>query len=82
MTDISLLQACINLEPIFRRYAERQHIPGVAYGVVVDGDLIFTHSFGVRDALARANARGCGQRLSDRLDDQKLHGDGDHQTTR
>ena len=42
-----LLAACPALEPIFRAQAEQRHMPGVAYGVVVDGELIFTHSFGV-----------------------------------
>src|ERR1043166_9395721 len=51
-----LLQACPALEPIFRRYAERQHMPGVAYGVIVDGEHIFTHSFGVRDVSAQTAA--------------------------
>ncbi len=49
-----LLAACPRLEPIFRRYAERQHMPGVAYGVVVDGELVFTHSFGTREAGSEA----------------------------
>lgn len=48
-----ILPACANLEPIFLGYAERQHIPGIAYGVIVDGELIFTHSLGVRDLNAR-----------------------------
>lgn len=42
-----VLAACALLEPIFRRHVEERHIPGVAYGVVVEGELIFTHSSGV-----------------------------------
>ncbi len=42
------LDACPLLEPLFRAHAEERHIPGLAYGVVVDGELIFTHSVGVR----------------------------------
>ncbi|MBI5879020.1 MAG: beta-lactamase family protein [Chloroflexi bacterium] len=49
-----LLAACPRLEPIFRRYAERQQMPGVAYGVIVDGELVFTHGFGVRDVTTPA----------------------------
>ena len=49
-----LLEACSSLEPIFRGYSDRQHIPGVAYGVVADGELVFTHSFGVRSVEAGA----------------------------
>jgi CubicO group peptidase (beta-lactamase class C family) len=26
----------------FREYAERQHMPGFAYGVVLDGELLFS----------------------------------------
>lgn len=49
-----LLAACPLLEPIFRRQAEHRHLPGVAYGVVVDGELIFTHSLGVRNVATQA----------------------------
>ena len=47
-----ILRACPSLELIFGRLAERQHVPGIAYGVIVDGELIFTHSLGVRDVEA------------------------------
>ncbi|MFN8491462.1 MAG: serine hydrolase domain-containing protein [Caldilineaceae bacterium] len=49
-----ILAACPALEPIFRRQAEQRHIPGVAYGVVVDGELIFTQGLGVRDVATGA----------------------------
>jgi CubicO group peptidase (beta-lactamase class C family) len=49
-----VLAACTLLEPLFRRHVEERHIPGVAYGVVVDGELIFTHSFGVRTVATGA----------------------------
>lgn len=49
-----LLAACALLEPIFRRHAAARHIPGLAYGVVVDGELIFTHSVGVRNVATAA----------------------------
>ena len=49
-----LLDACPRLESIFRSYADSEHMPGVAYGVIVDGELIFTHSFGVRDVASGA----------------------------
>ena len=31
----------------FREYAERQHMPGFAYGVVLDGDLVYSGGFGL-----------------------------------
>jgi CubicO group peptidase (beta-lactamase class C family) len=43
-----LLDACASLEPTFRRYAGEEHMPGVAYGVVTGGELVFTHHFGLR----------------------------------
>ncbi|CAN5535532.1 hypothetical protein BH10CHL1_BH10CHL1_38320 [soil metagenome] len=49
-----LFDACPTLAPIFRKQAERRHMPGVAYGVIVDGELIFTHSFGVHNVATRA----------------------------
>lgn len=49
-----VLAACATLEPIFRHHAAARHIPGVAYGVVVDGELIFAHSFGVRNVATAA----------------------------
>lgn len=49
-----VLTACALLEPIFRRHLDERHIPGVAYGVVVEGELIFTHSFGVRNVATGA----------------------------
>ena len=30
----------------FREYAERQHMPGFAYGVVLDGELVYSGGFG------------------------------------
>lgn len=49
-----ILAASALLEPIFRRHAEQHHIPGLAYGVIVDGELIFSHSFGVRNVATAA----------------------------
>ena len=49
-----ILAASELLEPIFRRHVEERHIPGVAYGVVVDGELIFSQNFGVRNVATGA----------------------------
>src|ERR1044071_5118158 len=49
-----VLPPCPAIEPLFRRRMEERHIPGVAYGVVVDGELIFTHSLGVRNVATGA----------------------------
>jgi CubicO group peptidase (beta-lactamase class C family) len=36
-----------DVDQIFRDYAERQHFPGFAYGVVVDGELVYSDGFGL-----------------------------------
>jgi len=36
-----------NVEQKFKEYAERQHMPGLAYGVVVDGDLVYSGGYGL-----------------------------------
>src|SRR5512140_3361363 len=42
------------IERIFAEAVEKQRIPGAAIGIVVDGELVFTKGFGVRDAATRA----------------------------
>ncbi|MEZ4620446.1 MAG: serine hydrolase domain-containing protein [Caldilineaceae bacterium] len=44
---------CLLLEPLLRAHAARVHVPGVAYGVIAGGELIFTHSFGVRSVYGQ-----------------------------
>ncbi len=50
-TDPDRLQKIKNLLPevekIFRDYAEKNHYPGYTYGIVVDGELIFSGATGV-----------------------------------
>jgi CubicO group peptidase (beta-lactamase class C family) len=48
-----LLEVCTTLEPIFRRHTEERHVPGVAYGVVLDGELIFDQAFGLANLTTR-----------------------------
>ena len=36
-----------DVDQMFRDYAERQHFPGFAYGVVVDGELVYSDGFGL-----------------------------------
>jgi CubicO group peptidase (beta-lactamase class C family) len=35
------------VEQIFREYSEERHMPGFAYGVVLDGELVYSGSFGL-----------------------------------
>jgi CubicO group peptidase (beta-lactamase class C family) len=39
-------------EEKFREYAERQHMPGFAYGVIVDGELVYADGFGLANVAS------------------------------
>ena len=49
-----LAAAFPEVEKIFAEAVEKQHMPGAAMGIVIDGELVFTKSFGVRDTAANA----------------------------
>src|SRR5690349_23246 len=36
------------LDPIFQRYMAEQHVPGLVYGIVADGRLVYVQTFGSR----------------------------------
>ncbi len=42
-----------SLDAVFEKFMREQHVPGLVYGVVVDGKLARVRAFGVRD-VARA----------------------------
>ncbi len=42
------------IDSMMRAFAERQHVPGFAYGIVVDGRLAHVGTAGLRDVAARA----------------------------
>ncbi len=41
------------LDALYGQYAEEKHLPGMIYGVVLDGKLIHSHAFGTADLLGR-----------------------------
>jgi len=41
---------------ILEDYARRAHVPGFAFGILVDGDLVHARGFGVRDVASQAPA--------------------------
>ena len=43
-----------DVDRLFSGFAERTHVPGAAWGIVVDGELAHAGSFGVRDVAAKA----------------------------
>jgi CubicO group peptidase (beta-lactamase class C family) len=49
-----LAQAFPAIDEIFRRYAAEKHIPGMVWGVVIDGQLSHLGTFGVQDLTTRA----------------------------
>ncbi len=49
-----VVAAATRLDPLFTAYAERSHVPGLAVGLEVDGELVWAKGYGVRDLTARA----------------------------
>ena len=43
-----------SLDAVFEKFMREQHVPGLVYGVVVDGKLARVRAFGVRDVAAGA----------------------------
>ncbi|MDP3854102.1 serine hydrolase [Phenylobacterium sp.] len=41
------------LDPIFEKFAAERHVPGLVYGVVVDGKLAYVKAMGVQDTVAK-----------------------------
>src|SRR4249919_1190322 len=44
-----IMQAFPIIDKIFKDYADSNHLPGVAYGLVVDGKLIYKNNLGYTD---------------------------------
>jgi CubicO group peptidase (beta-lactamase class C family) len=49
-----LATAFPEVERLFNNWIERQHMPGAAMGIIIDGELVWVKSAGVRDLAARA----------------------------
>ena len=46
-------EALAGLDPVFEKFMREQHVPGLVYGVVVDGKLARVRAFGVSNVPAR-----------------------------
>src|SRR6185503_271549 len=44
-----IMQAFPVIDKIFKDYADSNHLPGVAYGLVVDGKLVYKENIGYTD---------------------------------
>ncbi len=44
------------VERMFREHAEREHLPGFAYGIVLDGELVYAGAFGTANLGAQTPA--------------------------
>ena len=76
-----LQSAMPEIDRLFRAYATDKKIPGMVWGVVIDGRL--AHIGIVRRPRPRhASARHGGHRVPHRVDDQELHGAGDSEAAR
>ena len=58
------------VDRLFREWAEKQPVPGAAWGVVVDGGLVHAGAFGVRDVATQAPVVG----LSPIIGGSHVHG--------
>lgn len=49
-----LARAFPDMDRLFQEFATRGHVPGIAYGVIIDGELAHSGTFGVRDIRSKA----------------------------
>ena len=60
-----------DMDRLAASYQQRGGQPGLAYGIVLDGELV--HAAGLGQRHLGGPAAGRRDRLPDRLDDQELH---------
>ena len=51
---IKLAAAYPDVDRLFRDYAVAQHIPGAAWGIIVDGQLVHVGVYGLRDVATKS----------------------------
>ncbi|HYS54148.1 MAG TPA: serine hydrolase domain-containing protein [Thermoanaerobaculia bacterium] len=51
-----LAAAFPEVEKLFTAFVEKQHIPGAAVGIIIDGELVWVQTTGFRDVAAKAPA--------------------------
>ena len=53
-TTASLSSAFADIDRAFEQFAAREHVPGAAWGIVVNGQLVHTGTVGLRDVAAKS----------------------------
>ena len=71
-----LATAFPQIDALVQAFMARTHVPGAAWGIVIDGELAHVGVAGFRD-LADKDPGDEGLGLSHRVDDEELHRDGD-----
>ena len=44
------------IDSLYRKHAEENHFPAISFGIVVDGELIYTNSYGYTDITKKIPA--------------------------
>jgi len=79
---VSKLQSAMpEIDRLFRAYATDKKIPGMIWGVVIDGRMAHVGSFGVRDRASQVTAHA-RHRVPHCVDDQEFHRVGGAETAR
>jgi CubicO group peptidase (beta-lactamase class C family) len=53
-----LATAFEDIDALFAEFARSNHVPGAAWGIVIDGELAHAGAFGVRDVKTKAPVNG------------------------
>src|SRR5262245_37488630 len=53
-----LATAFEDIDALFAEFARSSHVPGAAWGIVIDGELAHAGTFGVRDVKSKAPVNG------------------------
>jgi CubicO group peptidase (beta-lactamase class C family) len=69
------------IDSLYKNYAAQNHFPGIAFGLVVDGKLVFTGNQGYTD-IAKQIPVTSSFIVSHCVDDQEFHRNGYFKTAR
>src|SRR5690349_10830045 len=52
--ESKLLSAMPAVDSLFRNFATQNHVPGIAYGILIDGKLVHVGAYGLRDISSKS----------------------------